>query len=174
VGIGIAGGQERAMSAVNIAVNSPLLEATIDGAKGVLFGVSGSRDIKMNEVNDIAKVIAEAADPSARIIFGAYYDKKLKPGQIKVTFIATGFNGSKPAGSLFSALTGGARNGGNPSADGASSSAHASVAESGLVNGFFAREAEAPEPAKQEKPAADKKKQDDVWDIPTFLRKKRR
>ena len=56
----------------------------------------------------------------------------------------------------------------------ANGNGHASVAESGLVNGFFAREPEAPEPAKQEKPAADKKKQDDVWDIPTFLRKRRR
>lgn len=159
VGIGVAGGQDRAMNAVNFAVNSPLLEATIEGAKGVLFGVSGSRDVKMNEVNDIAKVIAEAADPSAKIIFGAYYDKKMKPGQIKVTFIATGFNGAKPAGSLFSLA--GAR----------------SAEPTELQNGFFSRGADSPEPAKSErseKSAQDKKKQDDVWDIPTFLRKRRR
>lgn len=159
VGIGVAGGQDRAMNAVNFAVNSPLLEATIEGAKGVLFGVSGSRDVKMNEVNDIAKVIAESADPSAKIIFGAYYDKKMKPGQIKVTFIATGFNGAKPAGSLFSLA--GAR----------------SAEPTELQNGFFSRGADSPEPAKSErseKPAQDKKKQDDVWDIPTFLRKRRR
>ncbi|MDP3947282.1 MAG: cell division protein FtsZ [bacterium] len=169
VGVGVSGGQDRAMNAVNFAVNSPLLEATIEGAKGVLFGVSGGRDIKMNEVNDIAKVIAEAADPSAKIIFGAYYDRKLKPGQIKVTFIATGFNGGKHAGSLFSSLVG-AR-----SAEFAGSQGgRENPMDGGLVNGFFAREVDAAEPAKQEKPAADQKKQDDVWDIPTFLRKRRR
>lgn len=94
VGIGLAGGHDRASNSVNAAINSPLLETSIDGAKGVLFGVSGGRDLKMNEVNDIAKVIADRIDPSAKIIFGAYHDRKLKAGQIKVTLIATGFSGA--------------------------------------------------------------------------------
>ena len=94
VGIGLGSGHDRAGHSVNAAINSPLLETSIDGAKGVLFGVSGGRDLKMNEVNDIAKVIADRIDPSAKIIFGAYHDRKLKAGQIKVTLIATGFSGA--------------------------------------------------------------------------------
>lgn len=94
VGIGQAGGQGRATNAVNAAIHSPLLETSIEGARGVLFGVSGGRDLKMNEINDVAKVIADAIDPGAKIIFGAYHDRKLKPGQIKVTLIATGFEGA--------------------------------------------------------------------------------
>ena len=94
VGIGLGSGQERAMTAVTQAINSPLLEVSIDGAKGVLFGVSGSRDLRMSEINEIAKTISEAADPAAKIIFGAYHDKNMKAGQLKVTLIATGFSES--------------------------------------------------------------------------------
>lgn len=92
VGIGIASGNERAKKAADMAINSPLLEISIDGAKGVLFSISGQRDLKMFEVNEIAKTVAENADPSAKIIFGAYHDRKLAKGQIKVTLIATGFS----------------------------------------------------------------------------------
>ena len=94
VGIGIGSGQDRAIAAVTQAVNSPLLETSIEGAKGVLYGISGSKDMRMSEVNDIAKVIAESVDSSAKIIFGTYHDKDMKQGQIKVTLVATGFNGS--------------------------------------------------------------------------------
>ncbi|MBN2197996.1 cell division protein FtsZ [Candidatus Wolfebacteria bacterium] len=94
IGIGVASGQDRAIKAVNLAINSPLLETTIDCAKGVLFSISGNRDLKMNEVNEIAKMISENVDQSAKIIFGTYYDKRINKGQIKVTLIATGFNGS--------------------------------------------------------------------------------
>lgn len=100
VGVGIASGAERAVNAVNQALHSPLLETSPEGAKAVLLGISGSRDLKMSEVNDAAKVIAQTADPGARIIFGAYYDRNVKPGQIKVTVVAAGFNGAQP-NSLF-------------------------------------------------------------------------
>ncbi len=92
IGIGIASGNERSKKAADMAINSPLLEISIDGAKGVLFSISGQRDLKMSEVNEIAKIVAENADPSAKIIFGAYHDRKLAKGQIKVTLIATGFS----------------------------------------------------------------------------------
>jgi len=92
IGIGIASGVERAKKAVDIAINSPLLEISIDGAKGILFSISGQRDLKMSEVNEIAKTVAENADTSAKIIFGAYHDRKLAKGQVKVTLIATGFS----------------------------------------------------------------------------------
>lgn len=91
VGIGFGSGKERAASAVQQAINSPLIESTIDGARGVLFGVSGGRDLKMNEINEIAKTITDLVDPSAKIIFGSYYDRKIKTGQLKVTLIATSF-----------------------------------------------------------------------------------
>ncbi len=94
IGIGEANGQERCAAAAKQAVKSPLLEASIEGARGVLFSVSGHRDLKMNELNEIAELIAENVDQSAKIIFGAYYDRKLKKGQLKVTLIATGFDGS--------------------------------------------------------------------------------
>ena len=93
VGIGIATGQERAGSAVDQAINSPLLETSIDGAKGILFAVSGGKDLRLNEIHDIAKSIGESVDPSAKIIFGAYHDRKLRKGALKVILFATGFNG---------------------------------------------------------------------------------
>ena len=96
VGIGTASGKDRAAVAVAQAVNSPLLETAIDGARGVLFSVSGSRDLKMSEIHDVAKAITDAADPSAKIIFGAYHDRKLRQGMLKVTMIATSFGEGGP------------------------------------------------------------------------------
>lgn len=93
VGVGVAAGQDRGEKAVDFALNSPLLEASIDGAKGVLFSISGGSDLKMAEVNDIAKAVVSNLDSGARVIFGAYYDRSLKNKSIKVTVIATGFNG---------------------------------------------------------------------------------
>lgn len=94
IGVGIAGGKERATLAANLALSSPLLETSIDGAKGVLFSVSGLKDIKMNEINEVAKLVSEHVDPGAKIIFGTYYDRKLNKGSLKVTLIATGFGSS--------------------------------------------------------------------------------
>ncbi|MBI3671590.1 cell division protein FtsZ [Candidatus Azambacteria bacterium] len=91
MGIGIASGEERAVEASRAAINSPLLEVSIEGAKGVLFSVSGGSDMGMMEINDAAKVISEYVDPNAKIIFGAFIDPRLKKGEIKVTVIATGF-----------------------------------------------------------------------------------
>lgn len=174
VGIGTASGKDRAAVAVNQAISSPLLETAIDGARGVLFSVSGSRDLKMSEVQDVAKVITESVDPSAKIIFGAYHDRKLRQGILKVTMIATNFN----EGNMVT-----------------------KKAESPLTNLFGEKidSFEAPayerlparmpvEPAPEKKAAAgkqaskdkEKEKEDegkkalDMWDIPTFLRKKKK
>jgi cell division protein FtsZ len=97
VGVGRASGPDRAMAAVNQALHSPLLETSPEGAKAVLLGISGGRDLKMTEINEAAKSVAQTVDPGARIIFGAYYDKNLKPNEVKITVVATGFNGSQPA-----------------------------------------------------------------------------
>jgi len=94
IGVGIGSGKDRALTAANAAINSPLLETSIDGAKGVLFSISGHRDLKMSEVQEVARLVSENIDPTARVIFGTYYDRRLSKGQVKVTLIATGFGSS--------------------------------------------------------------------------------
>lgn len=91
MGIGNSTGEERAMEAARTAINSPLLDISIDGARGVLFSVSGGDDLAMSEINDAAKVITDSINPDAKVIFGAVMDEKLKKGEVKVTVIATGF-----------------------------------------------------------------------------------
>lgn len=92
MGIGIASGDDRAADAAKAAVNSPLLELSVDGAKGVLFNVSGD-DITMLEINDAANIITESIDPEARVIFGAVSDSDTtKEGEIQITVVATGFD----------------------------------------------------------------------------------
>ncbi len=96
MGIGYASGEDRAVEAAKIAISSPLLEVTIDGARGVLFNISGGSDLAMAEINEAAKIITDKIDPEAKVIFGAVQDDKLKKGEIKVTVIATGFNSEMP------------------------------------------------------------------------------
>lgn len=91
MGIGVSTGEKRAEEAARMAINSPLLEVSITGAKGVLFTVAGGEDLGMLEVQEAAKVITESIDPNARVIFGAIKDDHLKKGEVKVTVVATGF-----------------------------------------------------------------------------------
>ena len=93
MGIGNATGENRAEEAAYNAINSPLLDVAISGAKGVLFAISAGDDLTMHEVNSIAKIVTESVDPDAKIIFGPIHDEKLKKGEVKVTVIATGFTG---------------------------------------------------------------------------------
>ena len=90
-GIGIAKGEGRAKEAARKALNSPMLDLSCKGAKGVLFNVSGGSDISLSEIDEVAKIITHEVSPDARIIFGAIQDEKLSKGEIKVTVIATGF-----------------------------------------------------------------------------------
>jgi len=106
MGIGTATGEKRAEEAARAAISSPLLEVSINGAKGVLFSVAGGGDLGMLEVQDAANAITEAIDADAKVIFGAITDETLKKGQIKVTVIATGFPEDKIRGSLFGTSTG--------------------------------------------------------------------
>jgi cell division protein FtsZ len=91
MGVGTAAGENRAVEAAQAAVSSPLLEISINGAKGVLFAIAGGEDLGMVEVHEAAKIITESVDPNAKIIFGAIKDDKLKKQEIRVTVIATGF-----------------------------------------------------------------------------------
>lgn len=90
MGIGKASGDARAVDAAKNAIDSPLLEVPIDGAKGILFTVTGGPSLGMYEVNEAARIITQSADPSAKIIFGAIIDENMKD-EVKVTVIATGF-----------------------------------------------------------------------------------
>lgn len=91
MGIGIADGDNRAAEAAAQAVNSPLLDVSITGAKGILFVVAGADDLGILEVQEAAKVVSESVDKSAKVIFGIMRDEKLKKGQIRIIVIATGF-----------------------------------------------------------------------------------
>jgi len=91
MGIGVADGEGRAKDAAQRAVNSPLLDVSINGAKGILFVVAGADDLGILEVQEAAKVINESVDKEARVIFGMMRDEKLKKGQIRIIVIATGF-----------------------------------------------------------------------------------
>jgi cell division protein FtsZ len=170
IGIGTASGPDRAAKAAELAINSPLLEISIDGAKGVLFSIAGGKDMKMSEINEVAKTVASTLDPNARVIFGAYYDRGLKEKVIKVTVIATGFNSSFSGNrmgvpSLFVADT--------------------SMRKDSLPDIQDKVEKDKKEPSVQPTlPEKDKEKEkstsvkpasrEDSWEIPAFLRKKRK
>ncbi|MBS6123503.1 MAG: cell division protein FtsZ [Veillonella sp.] len=93
MGIGIGEGENRAADAAKMAINSPLLETSIDGAKGILLNISGSANLSLFEINEAAEIISDAADPDANIIFGSVIDESLGDS-VQVTVVATGFNSS--------------------------------------------------------------------------------
>jgi len=94
MGIGYGTGENRAAEAAKAAVQSPLLEMDIEGAKGILFNVTGGNDLSMFEVDEAARIITEAADPDATIIFGTVINDNYT-GEVKITVVATGFDESK-------------------------------------------------------------------------------
>ncbi len=94
MGVGAASGENRAANAARAAIASPLLDSSVDGARGVLFNITGGTDMTMNEIDEAAKIITAQADPDAQIIFGAAIDEKLID-MVKVTVVATGFDESR-------------------------------------------------------------------------------
>lgn len=152
MGIGVASGENRAVEAAKLAISSPLLDISINGAKGVLFSIAGGDDLGMYEIQDAAKTITESVDPDARIIFGTIRDENLKKGEVKITIIASGF----PEGQ------GGAR--------------RADDGQSRIVNRVQAPEAPAPaaerEPEATKVPVDGAAADDDEWSaVPPFLRR---
>jgi cell division protein FtsZ len=143
MGIGTGVGENRAQTAARTAISSPLLEISMDGARGVLFNVTGGGDLTMTEVDEAAQIIASAADPDANIIFGATLDESMHD-QIKITVIATGFDQGRQTFREFVAPP-------TPSA----------------------KEEIKTEEEEQQPPVEDKKEEDtNAWDIPAFLRQK--
>ncbi len=160
MGIGVASGENRAAAAAKAAVSSPLLELSINGAKGVLFAIAGGEDLGMLEVHDAAKIITESVDPNAKIIFGAVRDEKLKKGEVRVTVIATGFPavGIAPRGTpLFGA--------------------YREKEEAPVVGKIFnstpeKRADKEPEPVKAAPATPKPEEEDDEWGaVPSFLRR---
>ncbi|MCL4520903.1 MAG: cell division protein FtsZ, partial [Firmicutes bacterium] len=94
MGVGIGQGENRAQVAAKAAISSPLLETSIDGARGVLLNITGGSDLSLFEVNEAAEIVIQAADPEANIIFGAVIDESIKD-EVRVTVIATGFSGDR-------------------------------------------------------------------------------
>ena len=178
MGIGKARGESRALEAARMAVSSPLLEASVDGARGVLLTISGGSDLGLYEVNEAAEVIAQSADPDANIIFGTVIDDALGD-EVKVTVIAAGFD---------QVLTGGASP--HSSAQPASGAAAGGPASSPLANlgleddddDLFGAEDEGeqdegteepsgPEPSRPPLLLDDEDDGDDDLDIPSFLKR---
>ncbi|MGI6413850.1 MAG: cell division protein FtsZ [Syntrophomonadaceae bacterium] len=95
MGIGRASGDNRAAEAARMAISSPLLETSIEGAKGVLFNISGGSNLTLFEINEAAEIVHQAADVDANIIFGANIDENLED-EVRITVIATGFNTPRP------------------------------------------------------------------------------
>ena len=91
MGVGKGSGEKRAEDAAKAAINSPLIDLSVTGAKGVLFSIAGGDDLTMFEIQDAAKIITESIDPEAKVIFGTVKDEKLKKGEVKITVIASGF-----------------------------------------------------------------------------------
>ncbi len=180
VGIGIASGENRAVAAVNQALNSPLLEVNPEGATGVLLGISGGRDMRMQEINDAAKIVAQTVDPSARIIFGAYHDRHLKPNQIKVTVVATGFGAAASSMPLFGDsktgfFGGGARSVMFPAEEMKAKEREEKERKVPAEELLFVKRPSADEMPKEDRTKTPTKKtESDVWDIPTFLRRKKK
>lgn len=94
MGIGQASGENKAIEAAKAAISSPLLELSIEGARGILFTIVGGQNLSMHEVNEAAKIITSSVDEDAKIIFGAVIDGKYKD-EIKITVVATGFDGRR-------------------------------------------------------------------------------
>jgi cell division protein FtsZ len=100
MGVGMGSGEKRAEDAAKAAINSPLLDLSLNGARGVLFSIAGGDDLTMFEIQDAAKVITESIDPDAKVIFGTVRDEKLKKGELKITVVAAGFPDRAPRKSM--------------------------------------------------------------------------
>jgi cell division protein FtsZ len=157
MGIGKASGDERAKEAAKAAIDSPLLELSINGATGVLFTISGSTNLTMYEVSEAAEVITAHCDPEAKIIFGAVIDETLGE-DVKVTVIATGFK--KNAESKVESST-------RPTT--VYPDAFTKTVEDRQVKKAFEK---LPEREEEEADLAPKSKEEEELDIPAFLRKK--
>lgn len=166
MGIGTGVGENRAQAAARSAIASPLLEITMEGARGVLFNVIGGPDLTMNEVDEAAKIISSAADSDANIIFGATIDETMRD-QMKITVIATGFDSARQtlrefvAPPQFNNYT-------QQSQQQEEQPAQNPVNNPTPGLNFGQQSQQQPAPSQQQHAEPD----EEVWDIPAFLRQK--
>jgi len=169
MGIGTGIGEKRAELAARAAINSPLLDVSINGAKGVLFSIAGGDDLGMLEVQDAANVITDAIDPDAKVIFGAVTDPTLKKGAVRVTVIATGF----PESGVRPGLFGGAQ---RPAPKKDQDVPPATLRDREEKKVIMPSAEKAAEKAKAKEPvraATPAQEEDDSWGgLPSFLRRK--
>jgi len=158
MGIGIGVGENRAQHAARQATSSPLLEVSMEGARGVLFNIIGGQDITMAEVDEASKIITAAADPDANIIFGATIDESMHD-QIKITVVATGFDESRRRLKEFVSAS--------PAYAGTSYEEKPSIPTPSSMNQPISQPAQ-----QQETPKEKKEEEEDFFDIPAFLRQR--
>jgi len=162
MGMGIGSGDKRSISAIRQAISSPLLDTSIDGAKGILLNIVGGEDLSMSEIDEAATMISKAVDPDANVIFGAAIDEKLSD-QIKITVIATRFDESRMK--LFKFQRPGQE---TPAVEKADSSEYASDEDMSLYPPEEKQKDEGDSPKSPSVMPADS----DEFDIPAFLRRK--
>ena len=189
--IGYGSGENRAADAAKAAVSSPLLDIAIDGARGILFNISGGDDLTLYEVNEAAKIINEAADQEANIIYGQVIDPRLQ-GDVRITVIATGFDQKPPPGASRRTPTAtlrpaAAATGATPGRAGTPPAPTATPTPPGTASGAYRdtrdttpsepyepRPRPAPTtPAPDERSGSSSQTQTDNLDIPPFLRRPR-
>lgn len=161
MGIGTGVGENRAQAAARSAIASPLLEITMDGARGVLFNVIGGPDLTMNEVDEAAKIIASAADSDANIIFGATIDETMRD-QMKITVIATGFDSARQTLREFVAPPVQQNYNVTPQSN--------SIASNNPQPQMDTNQQDQNQPTNTQTPTQEN--DEEVWDIPAFLRQK--
>lgn len=171
MGIGIASGEKRAEEAAKMAISSPLLDLSINGARGVLYSISGDENITMFEIQEASKIITGSLDPDAKVIFGTIYDDTLKKGDIKVTVIASGFPDDAVNKSFFAAHA--------PKRFDEPKNEEEKETESILETLKISKKIEKKEEVKEEVKQEEGKKEiskiqdeeDDDWAVPNFLRR---
>lgn len=169
MGIGRAGGENRAVDAARAAIESPMLDITIDGARGVIFNITAGSDLRMYEVEEAARIVTENVDPNAKVIFGAVIDAdQVEEGELKITVVATGFNRPEVVRKPEQRYSGAVQFG-SPLAPSARVVEEAGRAEPARAAHLPSRQADQTERAR----TADTPEEEDL-DVPTFIRRKMR
>lgn len=164
MGIGMGVGENRAQHAARQATSSPLLEVSMEGARGVLFNIIGGLDITMSEVDEASKIITAAADPDANIIFGATIDETMHD-QIKITVIATGFDETRRRLREFAT-------GGNPLFGAKSYEEKVEQQPTNPINPISSIPTQMQSAPAQPEPQKKEEEEEDFFDIPAFLRQR--
>ncbi|MEK7557043.1 MAG: cell division protein FtsZ [Patescibacteria group bacterium] len=171
MGIGRAAGENRAVEAARAAIESPMLDVTINGAKGVVFNITSGSDLRMFEVEEAARVITEHVDPNAKVIFGTVIDpEQVEEGELKITVVATGFEKPEAARLSRARYSGAAPYQAAP----ARSAGSLAPAYAPAPSTFGAQAGASPSGRSSQTPAAPAPSPEEDLEVPTFIRRKMR